>query len=281
MHALSNETLVKALETNEIIKHEAVAKAMLHCERRRYCLSYSSNARDEDGREGNEERLWYRDRPLPIGFNATISAPHMHALCLNFAYEHFLKNSNCYSSSRRRTSKEEEDDDDDDDEEEITILDIGCGSGYLLGCFSALIPNKKTKVIGIEHIEELVDRAIENLIKDKKKDLLDRGLIEVIKGDGRDGYEKGSRKYDLIHVGACAKELPQKLIDQLKAPGRLIIPCVKNNSEDNTDDDEDPNNRSQSLLVVDKHENGTIVVKNEMDVMYVPLTDEKSQLVLN
>jgi len=56
---------------------------------------------------------------------------------------------------------------------------------------------------------------------------------------------------------------------------------VKNNSEDNTDDDEDPNNRSQSLLVVDKHENGTIVVKNEMDVMYVPLTDEKSQLELN
>jgi len=30
----------------------------------------------------------YDDNPLPIGFNATISAPHMHAACLELLEEH-------------------------------------------------------------------------------------------------------------------------------------------------------------------------------------------------
>lgn len=30
----------------------------------------------------------YMDNPMPIGFNATISAPHMHALCLELLQNH-------------------------------------------------------------------------------------------------------------------------------------------------------------------------------------------------
>jgi protein-L-isoaspartate(D-aspartate) O-methyltransferase len=55
------------------------------------------------------------------------------------------------------------------------------------------------------------------------------------------------------------------LLSQLAAPGRLIIPVGK--------EDE-----SQSLMVIDKNEKGELKYKDEMGVVYVPLTDEKHQL---
>lgn len=30
----------------------------------------------------------YMDTPVPIGYNATISAPHMHAMCLELLKDH-------------------------------------------------------------------------------------------------------------------------------------------------------------------------------------------------
>ena len=69
----------------------------------------------------------------------------------------------------------------------------------------------------------------------------------------------------MIHVGAAAPEVPEALLSQLAAPGRLIIPVGK--------EDE-----SQSLMVIDKNEKGELKYKDEMGVVYVPLTDEKHQL---
>ncbi|CAF4690501.1 unnamed protein product, partial [Rotaria magnacalcarata] len=44
------------------------------------------------------------------------------------------------------------------------------------------------KAIGVDHIQELVDKSIVN-IKKNNKDLFDEGIIEIHKGDGRQGYE--------------------------------------------------------------------------------------------
>ncbi len=43
------------------------------------------------------------------------------------------------------------------------------------------------KVVGIEHITELVDWSIENLKKDGLEEALSTNQIEVFAGDGRQG----------------------------------------------------------------------------------------------
>ena len=58
----------------------------------------------------------YEDRPLSIGFNATISAPHMHAYALENLRDPLKR-----AAESGRVPK---------------VLDVGCGSGYLLGAFA-------------------------------------------------------------------------------------------------------------------------------------------------
>lgn len=41
-------------------------------------------------------------------------------------------------------------------------LDIGSGSGYLTACMALMI-GSRGRVIGVEHIPELVDKSIENV----------------------------------------------------------------------------------------------------------------------
>jgi protein-L-isoaspartate(D-aspartate) O-methyltransferase len=43
------------------------------------------------------------------------------------------------------------------------VLDVGSGSGYLVAAISKLMKSKEGKVIGIEHIPQLVEKSIHNL----------------------------------------------------------------------------------------------------------------------
>jgi len=109
-----------------------------------------------------------------IGYNATISAPHMHA----HAAENLL-------SLLQFDSKDG------------AILDVGSGSGYrkltrasvtqadgsVTAVFHHLAPN--ARVIGIEHIKELAEWSKENLRKDGVR--VGEGGVEIIHGDGRLG----------------------------------------------------------------------------------------------
>lgn len=80
--------------------------------------------------------------------------------------------------------------------------------------------------------------------------------------DGRKGWPEHG-PYDAIHVGAAAAEIPQPLIDQLKPGGRLVIPV---------------GNVFQDLKVIDKKPDGSISVRSETSVRYVPLTSREAQL---
>ena len=74
------------------------------------------------------------------------------------------------------------------------VLDVGSGSGYLIAVLHHLV-SPGGKVVGIDHIEELVDWSKDNLRKDGLGDALDTGEITVIAGDGRLGFPEAGGKY--------------------------------------------------------------------------------------
>ena len=97
-------------------------------------------------------------------------------------------------------------------------LDIGSGTGYLTACM-ALMVGERGRVIGIEHIPELVENSIRN-VRRNHANLLTSGRMRLMVGDGRKGFPEAG-PYNAIHVGAAAHGLPQELIAQL-APGELF-----------------------------------------------------------
>ncbi|CAB3399040.1 unnamed protein product [Caenorhabditis bovis] len=218
----TNKELVNNLIKNAIIQTERVKNAMLAVDRGDFTQTCP-----------------YEDRPQSIGYNATISAPHMHAAALEFLNDHL--------------------------KEGAKVLDVGCGSGYLTTCM-ALMVGSTGSVIGIDHINELVNESIRN-VKKHHINLLDNGNITFITGDGRMGY-CAKAPYDAIHVGAASKGLPQELVDQLAEGGRMMIPVELSSG-------------NQVFTQVDKHIGGRVTESVVEHVIYVPLTSRDEQLKRN
>eukprot|EP00252_Welwitschia_mirabilis_P024057 TRINITY_DN6999_c0_g1_i1.p1 TRINITY_DN6999_c0_g1~~TRINITY_DN6999_c0_g1_i1.p1 ORF type:complete len:216 (+),score=53.46 TRINITY_DN6999_c0_g1_i1:188-835(+) len=209
-HGRTNKEMVTRLQEYGILKSKAAADAMLQIDRADYVLDKTSA---------------YIDSPQPIGYSATISAPHMHAYCLDYLSEHLKPG--------------------------MSALDIGSGSGYLTAIF-ALMVGESGRAVGVEHVAALVERSIESIKKGPAGYLLEKGALSIHVGDGKKGFPEKA-PYDAIHVGAAAADVPQALVDQLKPGGRMVIPVV------------------DSLMIIDKHLDGTIHKQSVMDVRYVPL----------
>ncbi|KAK4753008.1 hypothetical protein SAY87_021806 [Trapa incisa] len=215
-----NKAMVEHLQDYGIIRSARVAEVMVMIDRALFVP------------EGSPP---YIDCPLPIGHNATISAPHMHATCLQLLEENLQPG--------------------------MHALDIGSGTGYLTACFAMMV-GPQGHAVGIEHIPELVDSSIMNIQKSAAAPLLKEGAISMHTGDGRLGWPEAA-PYDAIHVGAAAPEIPKALTDQLKPGGRMVIPV---------------GNIFQELKVVEKKLDGSISVRDETSVRYVPLTSRDAQL---
>ena len=172
------KALVKQLEDYRYIRGpnaKKIKKAMLKIKREDFVMpEHRINA--------------YDDNPLPIPADATISAPHMHAIYLS-AIE--LKAGD-------------------------KVLEIGAGSGILLAYVKEIV-GSKGKVVGVEIIPEVYRFAKNNLEKAgyQKK-------VSLILGDGSKGLEK--KKFDKILISATCPEIPTTLLDQLKAGGMIIAP---------------------------------------------------------
>ena len=106
--------------------------------------------------------------------------------------------------------------------ERADLADVGSGSGYLLGILHQLV-SPGGRVVGIEHVQELVDASIVSLRKDGLGEALDDGSILVLCGDGRKGSPEHG-PFDAIHVGAAPPSMPEALVEQLARPGRMFIP---------------------------------------------------------
>jgi len=200
--------------------------------------TYYSSSKVEDAMKSVDRsdfvnKYPYNDSPQSIGHSVTISAPHMHAISLELLKD-FLKPS-------------------------MKALDIGSGSGYLTACMARMVTNKG-KVIGIEYIQPIYELGLNNLMKNSvHKKFIEEGIIDLRLGDGWKGCSDES-PFNAIHVGAAASKTPQKLIEQLNSPVRMIIPVGK--------DGED-----QYLMQIDKDEKGNVTEKKIFGVRYVPLVN--------
>lgn len=96
------------------------------------------------------------------------------------------------------------------------ILEIGTGSGWT-ACLLADIVGDSGKITTIDIFPELVDFAKKNLEKVKLKD------IEMVTGDGKDGFADNS-PYDSVLINAACNKVPESVENQVKINGRVVAP---------------------------------------------------------
>ncbi|CAI5745370.1 unnamed protein product [Peronospora destructor] len=189
----SNEGLIEHLRHTGVISSDTVFNAMARTDRAKYL----AQAETLDGRHVGALQA-YQDVPHPIGYNQTISAPHMHAHAMELGYLAIKDVNN------------------------PKILDVGCGSGYLTACLGRMVEDKGGHVFGLEIVPGLVQFAKKNL-QTADGDLVDRGIVSVRCHNGWDGLPNEA-PFHYIHVGAAAEVPPQALLEQLADGGRLVIP---------------------------------------------------------
>ena len=182
---LGNKCLIMHLIQSNYISTEKVARVMLEVDRNDFAPAHP-----------------YADRPIPIGNNMSISAPHMHAVALEYLSDY------CTIGAK--------------------ILDIESGSGFLTVALSKMTNDTGT-VVGIEHIPELYDFGLQN-IKKHHSQLIQDGKIILLNRDGRKGYKK-DEFYNVIHVGAACEQHPMELLKHLDKNGRMFIPVGKRGSQ--------------------------------------------------
>lgn len=140
----------------------------------------------------NLRHLAYRDAPLPIGQNQTISQPYIVALMTQML----------------QLSGHE------------TVLEIGTGSGY----HTAILCELARQVFSIERYPELADRAGAILAD------LGYNNVEIHVGDGSQGLPDMA-PFDAIVVSAAAPAIPNPLRGQLAEGGRMVLPVGDNESQ--------------------------------------------------
>jgi protein-L-isoaspartate(D-aspartate) O-methyltransferase len=161
----------------------------------------------------------YEDRPLPIGNGQTISQPYIVA---------YMTELLAVAPHHR-------------------VLEIGTGSGYQ----AAVLAKLAKEVYTIEIVPELAREAARTVAD------LGYANVTVKEGDGYAGWPEHA-PFDRIMVTAAPERIPQPLVDQLAANGRLVVPIGQQHE-------------TQWMTVVEKTAAG-IVQRRTIPVAFVPFT---------
>jgi protein-L-isoaspartate(D-aspartate) O-methyltransferase len=135
----------------------------------------------------------------------------------------------------------------------VKILVNFLGMGQMVGA--------KGRVIGIDHVKELIFRSQENLEKNFSH-LSNR--IKFVVGEGREGF-LSEGPYDVINIGGAVTEVSQPILNQLKTGGRLIAPIG-------------PSNDTQELTTIDKLQSGSLKRNCHLKVIFGSIKSLKSQI---
>ena len=165
-----------------------------------------------------QRRYAGEDRPLPIGAGQTNSQPTTVRIMLGLL----------------GTQSGE------------AVLDVGCGSGWTAALLGRLV-GPSGRVVARERVPELARAAAANLAG-LEMPWVDVGLAPA---DVLGAPEQAP--YDRILVSAAADRLPRPLVDQLAAPGRLVVPVRRR------------------LSVVDRDVAGEVTVRRTGQFRFVPL----------
>jgi len=129
----------------------------------------------------------YEDRPLPIGRNQTISAPHMVAAMVDLLD---------LSPGER-------------------VLEIGTGCGYHAAVTAEVVGPEN--VYSVEYHESLARQARERFGR------LGYGAISVRVGDGNRGWPDHA-PYDAAYLTAAPSDFPTAVVEQVRPEGTLLGP---------------------------------------------------------
>ncbi|WP_156105665.1 protein-L-isoaspartate(D-aspartate) O-methyltransferase [Halobellus rufus] len=158
-----------------------------HVESDRVAAAVRSVPRHEFVPEGLRDRA-YRDRPLSIGNDQTVSAPHMVAVMSELL----------------------------DLDPEERVLEIGTGCGYHAAVTAELVP--AGHVFSVEYDADLAADA---------RDRLDRlgygDSVSVRVGDGREGWADHA-PFDGAYFTCAVPDVPGEVREQVAPGGRIVAP---------------------------------------------------------
>ena len=164
----------------------------------------------------------YEDRAFPIGEGQTISQPY------TVAYQSQLLEVKPF----------------------MKVLEIGTGSAYQ----AVVLAEMGVQVFTIERQKKLFDANKEFEFLKKYK------TIKFFYGDGYLGLPTYA-PFDRVIITAAAPEIPEKLIEQLKPGGMMVIPLGAGNL--------------QQMMRITKLENGTLKEEVFDYFSFVPMLDGK------
>ena len=129
----------------------------------------------------------YTDRPLPIGDDQTISAPHMVAIMTDLL----------------------------DAEAGDRVLEVGTGRGYHAAVTSEIAGPEN--VYSVEFGADLAENARETLER------TGYGEVSVRQGDGRKGWPEHA-PYDAAYFTCAVPDIPEPVIEQVRPGGTILAP---------------------------------------------------------
>lgn len=174
------EALARQLADRDRIRHETTLNALRFVPRHEFVPQH---------------RQWeaYDDRPLPIGHNQTISAPHMVAVMTDLL----------------ELSPGDQ------------VLEIGTGCGYHAAVTAEIVGAKN--VYSVEYHESLAKTTRQRFARLAESDQFDYDDISIRVGDGNDGWPEHA-PYDAVYLTCAAPGFPPAVVEQVRLGGRLLAP---------------------------------------------------------